>query len=175
MYLNANIEAIVAVDQKNGIAKNGKIPWKCKKDMNFFKSKTINNIVIMGSITFFSLPNQKPLKDRLNIVVTRKPEIYENKDNLIFMNEKNVLTFIKTPTIFNFQEKYKFLKNDYTIFIIGGDQIYSIFMPYCSIIWFSKLKIDYECDIYLSANIKDFTHKENEYEDDELVILKLQR
>ena len=30
------IEAIVAVDSKNGIAKDGKIPWKSKTDMNFF-------------------------------------------------------------------------------------------------------------------------------------------
>ena len=57
------IEAIVAVDNKYGLAKNGNIPWKSKTDMTFFKNKTINNVVVMGTKTFLSLPKGAPLKD----------------------------------------------------------------------------------------------------------------
>jgi hypothetical protein len=45
-----NVEAIVAVDKNFGLAKENTIPWKSKKDMEFFKRKTIYNIVIMGFI-----------------------------------------------------------------------------------------------------------------------------
>jgi dihydrofolate reductase len=31
------MESILAIDSKNGLAKNGTIPWKSKKDMTFFK------------------------------------------------------------------------------------------------------------------------------------------
>jgi dihydrofolate reductase len=34
------MEAIYAIDSKNGLAKNGVIPWKSKKDMLFFMNKT---------------------------------------------------------------------------------------------------------------------------------------
>jgi dihydrofolate reductase len=68
------IEAIVAYDINRGISKNGSIPWNIKDDMKFFKNVTIKNVVIMGKNTFASL-SYNPLKDRLNIVITRKPEL----------------------------------------------------------------------------------------------------
>ena len=92
-------EAIVAMDENNGIAKQGKIPWKSKTDMKFFKDKTINNIVVMGFNTLLSLPNEAPLRDRLNIVVTRKlrhesiKDLCERYQNIMFMNEEQLLLF----------------------------------------------------------------------------------
>ena len=71
-----NVQAILAVDSQFGLAKDGKIPWKNKTDLQFFKNKTINNIVIMGSKTLLSLPNSKPLPNRFNIVITNDPEKY---------------------------------------------------------------------------------------------------
>ena len=71
-----NVEAIIALDNNLGLAKDNIIPWKCKKDMEFFKRKTINNIVIMGFKTLISLPKEEPLKDRLNIVITRDKNKY---------------------------------------------------------------------------------------------------
>jgi dihydrofolate reductase len=66
------METIYAIDTNNGLSKNGAIPWKSKTDMSFFINKTINNIVIMGKNTFFSIPKQhRPLKNRFNIVLHR--------------------------------------------------------------------------------------------------------
>ena len=60
------MEAIYAIDLNNGLSKEGIIPWKSKKDLKFFQKKTINNVVIMGKNTYFSLPDEvKPLKNRL--------------------------------------------------------------------------------------------------------------
>lgn len=170
-----NIEAIVAVDQNYGIAKNGQIPWKNKTDMNFFKQKTINNVVVMGSKTLLSLPKGAPLKDRLNIVLTNKC-IKENelKDNLIYFTELELLAFLQKPNKYIQQDQYKYLNKDYTIFIIGGKQIYDLLCRLCSTIWLTKLKTDYKCDLSFSKDILDSFHNHIiEMEDDEIEIIKL--
>lgn len=98
------IEAIVAVDEKYGLAKDGQIPWKSKTDMNFFKTSTNNNIVVMGSNTLLSLRNANPLPNRLNIVLTRDPskfindDKYKGFDNILFIDETMFQSFLKDPT-----------------------------------------------------------------------------
>ena len=93
------IEAIVAVDSKYGIAKDGKIPWKSKTDMKFFREQTTGNIIIMGSTTLLSLPNALPLPNRLNIVLTRTPAKftcypkYSQLDNILFWDEEMLYDF----------------------------------------------------------------------------------
>ena len=66
---------IVAVCKKNGIGKEGNIPWYIKEDLKYFKDVTsfINhqpgkNVVIMGRKTWDSIG--KPLPGRANIVLT---------------------------------------------------------------------------------------------------------
>jgi dihydrofolate reductase len=168
-------EAIVAMDENNGIAKQGKIPWKSKIDMQFFKNKTINNIVVMGFNTLLSLPNSAPLKDRLNIVITRKnrQDLSEKYQNLMFMNEQQLLQFVKNPELY-LSKVYNplfYLNPEYKIYLIGGEQIYNIFCPFCSVIWITKIKSKYNCDLIFSYNVSNYD-KTIEYEDDELVIFK---
>lgn len=168
-------EAIVAVDEKNGISLNNTIPWKSKTDMNFFKSKTTNNIVIMGSKTLLSLPNKKPLANRLNIVLTRNVEYYENIystnfSNILFMSEEKMLKFIKYPEQYFDTDKHPYLSKNYNIYLIGGEQVYSSFCIYCSTIWITKIKSDYKCDLIFSFDFTDY-EKNIEYEDDELQII----
>ena len=50
------MEAIYAIDSKNGLSKDGIIPWNSKKDLKFFYDKTRYNVVFMGRKTYFSLP-----------------------------------------------------------------------------------------------------------------------
>ena len=113
-----SFEAIVAVDQGFGLAKNGQIPWKSKTDMNFFKTTTTNNIVVMGAKTLLSLRNANPLPNRLNIVLTRDPskfindDKYKGFDNILFIDETIFQSFIKDPTFLIKAEHNKFLKND---------------------------------------------------------------
>jgi dihydrofolate reductase len=174
-----NIQAIIAVDQDYGIAKNGQIPWKSKTDMRFFKEKTIHNIVVMGSKTLESLPRGQPLKDRLNIILTHHPNKYVNIDeqlrnNIMFFDEKKIVCFLKQPNIFINENQYKYLNSDSIIYIIGGKQIYDLFYQYCSTLWLTKIKAKYDCDLIFSKNIVDyFNNRSVDYEDDELEIIKL--
>ena len=128
---------IVGVQSRtNAIGFAGKIPWKCREDMKFFRettTKTKNhekiNAVIMGRKTFESLP--APLPNRLNVVLTRNPVIHH--DNVIFSN--------------NFEEiiaKLELNPDIETIFVIGGEMIYreAIYHPKCEKIYLNKIDVE---------------------------------
>jgi len=158
------MEAIVAYDINRGISKNGSIPWKISEDMRFFKNTTLKNVVIMGKNTFTSL-NHKPLKDRLNIVITRKPELYFNytseHSNLMFTDNENIhLDIIRNSN--EYANRFYFLNKHFKIFYIGGEQIYNKFIPFCSTVWVTQIKKDYDCDLQFSRNMdndKEFNHE----------------
>ena len=170
------MEAIVAIDLHNGISKNGVIPWSSKKDMTHFYKKTVGNIVIMGKNTYFSIPEERrPLKNRLNIVLTTQPHLYEDisNSNIIFTNDDTIYNDFLENT-----EKYRimfpFLQENFKVFVIGGKQIYEKLIPCCRTIWLTQIKKDYNCDLFLK-NEYNFNSKMIVTEidnDDELVIYK---
>lgn len=65
------ISLIVARARDGAIGKNNEIPWHAPEDLAFFQRETLGGAVIMGRRTWESLPF-KPLKNRLNLVVTSK-------------------------------------------------------------------------------------------------------
>jgi dihydrofolate reductase len=69
---------IVAATTSGGIGKDGNLPWRLSKDMQYFKAVTTRspegkrNAVIMGRKTWESIPAKfRPLPDRINVVITR--------------------------------------------------------------------------------------------------------
>lgn len=171
------MEAIYAIDLNNGLSKEGIIPWKSKKDLKFFANKTKNNIVIMGRNTYFSLPdNVRPLKNRLNIVLTSKPEQFLNLDdeirNVIFTNNDNIHNSILNYRE-NYLKKYPFLSSEFKIFFIGGKKIYEQFIPLCEKVWVTQIKKDYSCDLIMNYPFRDskqFKEPQIIEEDEELTI-----
>ena len=130
---------IVGVQSRtNAIGFAGKIPWKCREDMKFFRettTKTKNhektNAVVMGRKTFESLP--APLPNRLNVVLTRNMKYDKQSDNVIFSN--------------NFEEIIAKLESNpdiETIFVIGGEMIYreAIYHPKCEKIYLNKIDVE---------------------------------
>ena len=180
------MEAIYAVDSKNGLSKEGIIPWKSKKDMKFFMNKTINNVVIMGKKTYFSLSeNHRPLKNRLNIVLTCAPELYmfENAQTGACINKFENVIFTANDkiheVILNDREKYcrmyPSLSREFKIFFIGGKTIYEQFIPLCDTVWITQIKGNYACDLFIDYDYsKEFKGTILE-EDDELVITEYKR
>src|SRR5215204_2789459 len=108
------IIGIAAVDRKNAIGKGGKLPWHYSADMKFFRETTTGHAVVMGRKTWLTIG--KPLKDRLNIVLSRDSNI-EPQDSLL------VLTDVDSVISFNHS-----LTTD--LFVIGGAQIYQAFLPH---------------------------------------------
>lgn len=71
------ITLIVARDRNGAIGRDGDIPWHLPGDLKMFQRETTGGAVIMGRATWESLP-VKPLKGRLNIVVSRDRGLAEH-------------------------------------------------------------------------------------------------
>lgn len=72
---------IVAIDLDGAIGRSdsNSIPWHLPSDLAFFKEQTLGKTIVMGSRTWESLPF-KPLKDRRNVVLTRRRGLLEGVD-----------------------------------------------------------------------------------------------
>lgn len=124
-----DINAIVIIESTtNGIGKNGSLLRSFKQDLRRFKSLTINNVVVMGSTTFFKDLKGVPLKNRVNIVLTSKLENKEVKDNVIYLNmlPQQVLDYV----VNNY--------SDMQVFIIGGESIYKQFLSYVNTLYVTE-------------------------------------
>jgi dihydrofolate reductase len=103
----SEIIIIAAISENNVIGKDGKIPWHIKEDLQRFKRLTLNHPVIMGRKTYESLP-VKPLKDRINIVLTRDKSF--NPPDAIVKN--------------SLQDAIEYCKSYDKVFIIGGQSLF---------------------------------------------------
>ncbi|WP_161568777.1 dihydrofolate reductase [Exiguobacterium sp. SH5S4] len=126
------LSLIACVDKKLGIGKGNDLIYTYKEDMEHFIKTTRGHIVIMGSETYLSL--KRPLKDRLNIVLTsgNNKEVNErrkidgkyltDKTDILFVNSvEEVLRFIAKPR-----------QKDRKAFVIGGESIYTQFLLFAS-------------------------------------------
>ncbi len=109
-----SIIGIVAIDKNGAIGKNGSIPWHYSSDLKFFKEQTIGHACVMGRRTWLSL--KKPLKERLNIVLSKSAEVEAPEDNVLILPEKRfVLALVPYLSCH--------------LYVIGGEQIYRAFQP----------------------------------------------
>lgn len=110
-----SIIGIVAVDRNGAIGKGGAIPWHYSADMKFFKEQTIGHACVMGRRTWASL--KKPLKERLNIVLSRAAEVEtaEAENVIVLPDKRSVLALAPYLSCH--------------LYIIGGEQIYKTFQP----------------------------------------------
>src|ERR1051325_2054458 len=107
------IIGIAAVDRKGAIGKGGKLPWHYSADMKFFRETTTGHAVVMGRKTWLTIG--KPLKNRLNIVLSRDSSIEPQESLLVLGDFESVLSFNKSLTT--------------DLFVIGGSQISQGFLP----------------------------------------------
>lgn len=108
------IIGIAAVDRQGAIGKGGKLPWHYSADMKFFRETTTGHAVVMGRKTWLTLG--KPLKNRLNIVLSRDPSIVEPQESLLVLSDVELVLSLNDS-----------LRTD--LFVIGGAQIYEAFLP----------------------------------------------
>ena len=132
------ISAIVAVDNNWGIGYNGDLLEHILEDLKYFKELTTSHVVVMGSKTWDSLP-KKPLKDRLNVVVSSKPrEVLGDMSIRIDMEELMVqMVYMKRNALVNPAEEEEW-------FIIGGGSIYQQLLPFCDRVYVTKIYKDHD-------------------------------
>ena len=154
------ISLIVAFAKNNVIGKDGKIPWNIEGEQSRFKELTTNNIVIMGRKTFEEIYQklQKPLPNRINIIVSTKKD-YQVKDAIVVHSIEELLEELK-----------KYDTND--VYIIGGDSIYKQMLPYCDTAHVTKIDRAYEADTYF-PNLDEMNEWEITADSDEQVYFDL--
>lgn len=132
------VSAIVAVDNNWGIGYNGDLLEHIPEDLRYFKELTTSHVVVMGSKTWDSLP-KKPLKDRLNIVVSSKPrEVLGDMSIRIDMEELMIrMIYMKRNALVNPAEEEEW-------FIIGGSSIYQQLLPFCDRVYVTKIYKDHD-------------------------------
>lgn len=118
------IRAIVHADKEWGIGKNNDMMFSLPKDMKFFRETTSGHTVVMGGNTLRSLPNQKPLKNRVNIVLTRGQVC----DECIVVRDFEEL-----------KRELKARENTEEIYIMGGGAVYRELLAYCDEVLVTKV------------------------------------
>lgn len=148
---------IVARSKNKVIGNENNIPWHCPEDLKFFKEKTKNSIVIMGSKTFDSL--KKPLNARMNIVITSTPEKYAEQISMYSPNDLLIFTSID-KLMFRLQEINQLAKRQ--IFCIGGSSIYKQFLERDLIdtIYLTEIQTEVEGDTTFDFDQSKFALKE---------------
>lgn len=110
---------IACFNKKRVLGKDGHLIWRIGNDMANFKRQTLGNVVIMGRKTFESLPNNEPLKDRVNIIITNNEEYGVNAEF------KNVYIVHSVKDAVELCDAFF---GDKEVFVIGGESIYRQFM-----------------------------------------------
>lgn len=127
---------IVAADEKWGIGKNGDLLTPLPEDMKFFREKTRDSVVILGRKNLESFPDGKPLKNRVNIVISRQENI-------------PVEGIIKVSSVEEAAEEAKKYEGK-NVFVIGGGTIYRQMLKYCDTAYITKIeKIFDDADTFI--------------------------
>tara|TARA_B110000483_G_scaffold243004_1_gene330819 strand:- start:1954 stop:2499 length:546 start_codon:yes stop_codon:yes gene_type:complete len=120
---------VIAIDQNTGgIGNNGNLLYSIPKDIRHFAKTTMEiptcqiiykrNLVVMGRKTWDSIPlSKKPLKNRMNIVFTSRKIDHPDVYSVASMDE-----YKKVECSLSYYVN--------KIFIIGGQQIYNMFLEH---------------------------------------------
>lgn len=124
------ITLIAAAAENNVLGKDNQLIWHISEDLKRFKRLTQGHAVIMGRKTFESLT--KALPNRINIILTRNQN-YKAKDAFV----------AHTP-----EAALELAGDDPVPFIIGGGEIYSLFLPLANAIELTSVHHAFEGDAF---------------------------
>lgn len=147
------VACVTNFKNKLALGSHGELLFKLKDDMNFFKNLTMNmlsqdsklnkNIVLMGRKTYFSIPVQyRPLKDRINIVLTRDPVLIKLSPVPKDLNLKNDVYYTDLDTFKRIYHKY-----NPNVFVIGGSELYNIFLNQAERLYITQVQTEDGKDI----------------------------
>lgn len=108
----AEVVGIVAIDRQGAIGKGGALPWRFPSDLRFFKAQTTGHVCVMGRRTWASIG--KPLKGRLNVVLSRAGEV-ESQPSVVTLRDRESVMALRD-----------YLACD--VYVIGGARVYESFL-----------------------------------------------
>lgn len=126
------ISIIVAASANNVIGVKGKLPWRLSDDLRRFKAVTMGKPIVMGRKTWESIGRALP--GRRNIVITRQDAFAAPGCEVVATPEEAVAAAGEAEEIM----------------IIGGSQVYDLFMPAADRVYLTRVHADLEGDAYFS-------------------------
>jgi dihydrofolate reductase len=121
-----NVSIIAALGSKGQLGWEGKIPWRVRGDLVRFRQMTWGHKVIVGSKTYRGLP---PLPGRIKLVMSREAMVDLPKDVYRVSSCEEALQ----------------LGGD---FVIGGGEIYKLFMPFATKMYLSRIPYEGPGDVF---------------------------
>ena len=127
------ISIIVAASTNNVIGVQGELPWKISDDLKRFKQLTMGKPIVMGRLTWESIG--RPLPGRQNIVITRQPGFSAEGCDVV-----------DSPVA-----ALEVAGDAEEIMIIGGGQIYDLFLPKAGRLYITRVHTEIEGDAFFPA------------------------
>lgn len=124
--------AVVAIGKNNEMGKDNKLPWHLPNDLKHFRKVTDGMPMIMGRETFEALPYVLPGRD--HIVLTRDPNYQVDHPQV--------------HVVRSFEALLDSLEADQDYNVIGGAQIFHLFMPYIDRIHLTRIDQAFDADTY---------------------------
>lgn len=137
-----DLHAIVAMASNRVIGRDGTLPWHLPEDLKLFKARTLGHPIIMGRATFESLPKQKPLPKRRNIVLSKTMGPREGVDVIRDLSELPALGVLGDA------------------YLIGGARVFSAYLDLCSRLILTYVHEAHEGDVMMPCFEKAFTFAE---------------
>lgn len=123
---------LVLARADNGvIGKDGGLPWRLSPDLKHFKALTLGHPMVMGRKTFDSLPGLLP--GRRHIVLTRD-RAWKGEGTEIAHDVEQALDIVAAPTVM----------------VIGGAEIYRLFLPLAQRIELTEVHYDAQGDAVIA-------------------------
>ncbi|CAB0037335.1 unnamed protein product [Trichogramma brassicae] len=146
--MQVKFKLIAAACENMGIGINGDLPWRLRKEMEFFTkmtstTKDINkkNVVLMGRRTWECIPKKfKPLANRINMVLSSQTlDLGEDA-----IPCKSIAEAVQEITQGSLKDKVE------QVWVIGGSSIYKAAMesPYFHRLYLTRVKKSFDCDTF---------------------------
>jgi dihydrofolate reductase len=133
------IALVVARSENGTIGLGGKLPWRMKDDLAWFKKVTMGKPVVMGRKTYESIG--RPLPGRTNIVVTRQGDF----------DAEGVIVVHGVERALRIAEIDASKKDAGEICVIGGGEIYRELLDKAHRVYLTTVEADIEGDTEFPA------------------------
>jgi dihydrofolate reductase len=131
------ISIIAAIGKNRELGLNNKLLWHLPDDLKNFKELTTGHTIIMGQKTYESIG--RPLPNRKNFIMSRNIS-YQAKDcTVVHSIEEAFKKFEKETGEVNKQDE---------IFVIGGGEIYKLFLPYAQNLYLTEVEAELPADTF---------------------------
>ncbi|MEK7175607.1 MAG: dihydrofolate reductase [Patescibacteria group bacterium] len=136
------ISIIAAFGKNKELGLNNKLLWSLPDDLKRFKELTTGHIIIMGQKTYESIG--RPLLNRKNFIISRDTSYQVDGCTVVNSLEEAFEKFEKEKQ----SPRSDLGANKDEIFVIGGGEIYKLFLPYANNLYLTEVEAELPADTF---------------------------